>query len=129
MLVATRFIVPMKLNREKSVAIKRLSAIEAAFLQAALEGKSCDTATARKSYAGTGFSRPDWAQITERYVEADGFSFMVHCRNNPRGVLVDMSRRRTGTDTRCIDTDMKLGCQLQNISTKGYSCVLCPPSQ
>lgn len=46
MLVATPFIVPRSLDREKSLAIERLTA------------------------TGTGFSRPDWEQITVRYVEA-----------------------------------------------------------
>jgi hypothetical protein len=129
MLLATPFIVQMKLNRENSLAIKRLTLIEAAFLRAATSGKSCDTFTARKSYSGSGFSRSDWEQITSRYVEADGFAFMVHCSNNPNVVLADMSRKRTGSDTRCIDKSMKLGCQLQNVTNQGYSCAPCPPSQ
>ena len=130
LLLATPSLVQTNLNREKGLAIKRLTRIEAAFQRAALDGKSCDPAAAKQSYAVTGFSEPDWEQITVRYVEADGFVFMVHCADYSRGVLVDMHRRRTGTDARCIDSDMKLGCQLQNLgANQGYGCATCPPSQ
>jgi hypothetical protein len=130
MLVATPSLVRTNLTREKSLAIERLTRIEAVFQEAALNGKSCENTAAEHSYIGTGFSKSDWEQITTRYVEASDFVFMVHCANGVENVVVDMRRKRTGTDARCIGSDMKLGCELQySGANKGYSCTACPQSR
>ena len=127
----TPLLVAHRVARNDRMAAERFeslkNAVERTLAEAGNPERVCDGQTLRRHYSGPPFSKEDWSRITGNYVQEDGYSFMVYCREK-NGYTIDANPfggKGYGTRRFCTDESGKIGCGLDRNRSR-YACVACP---
>jgi hypothetical protein len=130
-LAMTPLLVAHRVARNDRMAAERFeslkNAVERTLAEAGNPERVCDGQTLRRHYSGPPFSKEDWSRITGNYVQEDGYSFMVYCREK-NGYTIDAHPfvgKGYGTRRLCTDESGKIGCGL-DWNRSRYACVACP---